>query len=237
MVRIFKISFLNQIKRSLGDLLERLCYKTEFEVEGWRKILPLIEMLEKYIISSDDIARMKLEMKRHNAFISEEQFRNAWLTRDMMKFGWEKIRDSWIYKHFKETETKNTKIILYVSSLIDINQFQDQYLMSLIENHCVLVKGIQIWNDIECFEIENFAGSQNTKFIPVDQPFLEEVVIKHKNFWSSGGPLDRRVDKYFNDLARIKWGKQKISRKEIRQKKMTFIQGRFSCFQLKFKSS
>ena len=45
----------------LGNLLERVCKKTEFEVEGWRKIPPLMEKLEQNVPTHVQQS-MKLEM-------------------------------------------------------------------------------------------------------------------------------------------------------------------------------
>ena len=98
--------------------MERVCKKTEFEVEGWRKIPPLIEILEQQFIPTGVLERMKLEMIQIPPIFKEEQIDEARIVRNPAKLGEKRlIRDSWIYEHFKNDSTKRTKIALYVGEI------------------------------------------------------------------------------------------------------------------------
>ena len=90
-------------------MLERICKNTEFEVEGWRKILPLIQIM-KANISPIDLPRIKLEMKRTESIIKRENFIKAMYgdknsrEPDVKKLNVGNIKDSWIYKHFTNSK-------------------------------------------------------------------------------------------------------------------------------------
>ena len=47
-----------------------------------------------------------------------------------------------------------------------------------VGNHCVVAKCIKEWRGNECLEIENYGGSEETRYIPVDYPLFEEVQIE-----------------------------------------------------------
>ena len=110
--------------------MERICCKTEFEVEGWRKIPPLIELLQKY---TDKLTpNLKLEMKAHKIFPSREimidktknnfqEFDSNFLTNTNKKFLVNyPMKKSFIYDHFGQDNPK--KLTVYVSQAIPINQ-------------------------------------------------------------------------------------------------------------------
>ena len=171
--------------------MERVCKKTEFEVEGWRKIPPLMEILEQQYIPTGVLERMNLEMIRIPPIFKREQIDAATIdgnpTTWRQKLGEKRlIRDSWIYEHFKNDSTKRTKIALYVNAIIPINQYlepseaNEVHLIDKIGSHCLVAIGLQIWNGIECLELENNGGCEETRFIPVDFPFFEEIQIEVK---------------------------------------------------------
>ena len=225
-----------------GHVLERLCNKTEFEVEGWRKIPPLIEILEHHL-SADAISRMRLKMPTRKIDIDENNKRIR------------TIKDSWIYTHFKNSETKDTKIAVYVNALLPINQnlFHDEIIRTVV-SHSVLVKGIKQWkNDknekVECLELEIHDESEETRFIPVECPFFEEVrervmeIFRHTSeTWS------RKLDRYGEQLAEMKWGKMKRNWYTVEKDphpnsqigywpyryQMLFVRAIHPCYQLKF---
>ena len=245
----------------LGNLLERVCNKTEFEVEGWRKIPPLMEILEKHV--SAEVPKMKLNTIQHDPIITREQFKDAEKPLTVDKLGNQrKIKDSWIYRHFKESNTKDTKIAIYVNAVLPINQnlcdhINVENIYSVVD-HCVVVKGVVDWKNeyggiIECLELENHGGCEQTRFIPVDHPFFEEVCIKVKEICQKGSDAyKRQLNKYGKDLAEIKWGKNKLEsdwydlkrklKKEIEREKwpdkyqMLFVRAIHPCYQLKFTS-
>ena len=204
-----------------GDLLERMCYKTEFEVEGWRKIPTLIKILHDNI-STNIIARMKLQLLP-TQIIEPEKIWAAlkWLDPTKMVDKKNKqirsIKDSWIYTHFKNCETKDVKIAIYVNALLPINQNLNDYnTIQSVVNHCVLAKGIQKWENennemVECLELEIYGGSNQDRFIPVECPFFEEVQIGIKKIFNRNEGSDARnrpLNKYGKQLAEMKWGKQ-----------------------------
>ena len=118
-------------------LLERICYTTEFEVEGWRKIPPLIELLQKY--TNRLTPNLKLEMKAHKIFPSREimidktknnfqEFDSNFLTNTNKKFLVNyPMKKSFINNHFRQANPK--KLTVYVSQVIPINQkyFEKDY--------------------------------------------------------------------------------------------------------------
>ena len=246
----------------LGNLLERVCNKTEFEVEGWRKIPPVMEILEKY--ASAEVPRMKLETitnDRGHPIITQQKFNDAFQSLNIEKLGNQRtIKDSWIYKHFTNSETRGTKIAIYVNAVLPINQnicdhINVETIYSVVK-HCVVVKGVVDWKNenggiIECLELENHGGCEQTRFIPVDHPFFEEVCIQVRAKWRSNA-YKRQLNKYGKDLAGIKWGKNKLEsdwydlkkrpKKEIEREKwpdkyqMLFVRATHPCYQLKFTS-
>ena len=249
----------------LGNLLERVCKKTEFEVEGWRKIPPLMDKLEQNIPTHVQQS-MKLEMITNKPVFEKDVFDEAFRMRDSTKlrlresFGPGKtIRDSWIYEHFSNKDKKQSKIALYVNAVIPINQNFDASQLKCIGNHCVVVSGLAKWpnsNGIECLELENNGGCEETKYIPVDFPFFEEVQIEVTKLREKH-PADEKYKNAMNKLGRKwaeqKWGKieknwyelkketkegQKIVDEAKKQGKydMLFVRGIHPCFQLKFTS-
>ena len=232
--------------------MERVCTKTEFEVEGWRKIPPLMEILEQQYTPTGVLERLKLEMIQIPPIFKNEQIGEKRL-----------IRDSWIYEHFKKDSTKKTKIALYVNAVIPINQNlkpsekNEMHVIEKIGNHCVVALGLNVKNGKECLELEIHGGCDETRFIPVDFPFFEEVQIEVKKinakYHNQGvGFYNRAMNKLGTNLAEKKWGKVENNWFELRvpnegQKKvdeyrmrwkyeMLFVRGIHPCFQLKFTS-
>ena len=242
--------------------MERVCNKTEFEVEGWRKIPPLMEILEQQYIPTGVLERMKLEMIQIPPIFKEEQIDEARIVRNSAKLGEKRsIRDSWIYEHFKNNSTNKTKIALYVNAVIPINQNLELYPIETVPNHCVIASGLTKWpknnpNGIECLELENSGGSEDMRFIPVDFPFFEEVqieVTKLREKHQSPENYKIAMNKLGKKLSEQKWGKidhnwmdlkketkegQKIADYAKLQWKyqMLFVRGVLPCYQLKFTS-
>ena len=257
--------------------MERVCKKTEFEVEGWRKIPPLMDILEQNNIPTDVQRKMDLEMIQKDPIFELSVYGEAFNSRDSSKLKildslknpdlveeqtpGKSIKHSWIYKHFKDDSTKKTKIALYVNAVIPINQNleacdkNETHRINDVGNHCVVVSGLNNKNGKECLELENNGGCEETRFIPVDFPFYEEIQIevnKINDRYPSHG-IDRyksAMNKLGKKWAEEKWGKiennwfdlkkeSKESQKKVEVEKrpkyeMLFVRGRFPCFQLKF---
>ena len=172
-----------------------------------------------------------------------------------------KVRDSWIYTHFNAeltTEEKPTKIALYVNVILPINQNLKNGQIDFVENHCVVIKGLRKWTEnnreFECLELDD-TGTSNTRLIPVDFPFFEEVQVKVQSIFreSSGSEQCKHyLNRYGKALAELKYAnleknwydcKQKPKKKfannidenEMPYKyEMSFIKCGSPCFQLKF---
>ena len=120
----------------LGKLLKRVCFKTEFEVEGWRKITPLIRILESKFLQIV-LSNIRLEMKENEPIENKQQARIQFI--------------NWIKNHFTEESTKETKIALYVNQFIPINQRLNELgddAINNVGNHCVVVTGIKLWSHV-----------------------------------------------------------------------------------------
>ena len=167
------------------------------------------------------------------------------------------IRDSWIYTHFTNSETKDTKIAVYVNALLPINQNLHGYeTIQSVVNHSVLVKGIKEWKNeknqmIECLELEIHDESEETRFIPVDFPFFEVVQGKVKKIFDRYQGADTRnspLNNYGRQLAEMKWGKMKKNWYTVEKEPhpnsqienlpykymMLFVRAIHPCYQLKF---
>ena len=105
--------------------MERICNKTEFEVEGWRKILPLINFMKDYYerinIPSSDIQKIKLKIRRKESIFSQKQFNDAMYNKEKKnpsiirkgkKRNVETIRKSWLYDHFKDQKVGLAMVLL-----------------------------------------------------------------------------------------------------------------------------
>ena len=158
----------------LVNLLERLCNTTEFEVEGWRKLPPLMEILEEHI-SRKTVKNLNVKMEIFNV-IDRSIFSHANLT----QYGFPKIRDSRIYEHFRNNPSNETKISLYLANLGEINEtiVFDNILPANIGKHCVIVTGLEKKINGEYLVIENFDDCERTGYISVEDPFYEEVFVK-----------------------------------------------------------
>ena len=250
-----------------------MCKKTEFEVEGWRKIPPLIEILNEQKIPLDEQARMKLKITETEPIFEKSVFEVAFKLRDPTKL-WiretlknqdnkedgKTIKHSWIYKHFKEDSTKQSKIAIYVNAIVPINENLDVSDLNSVGNHCVVVNGLTKWpknnpKGIECLELENNGGCEETRFIPVDFPFYEEIQIEANKIESEKIKgiefYNTKINKLGKKWVDSKWGKfQKVEKdwfnlkkeakdgqkKEQSKYEMLFVRGRSPCFQLKFTS-
>ena len=171
---------------------------------------------------------------------------------------------NWIKNHFTEESTKETKIALYVNEHIPINKRLFSLVGDVINNagnHCVVVNGIKLWkhrinrdeelHEVECFEIENFDGNEETRYIPVDHPCFEEIqgkVNDIKKKYQGSDPRGSRLNKLGSDLAKTKYGKKLetewLKNECWRQNKkfddkypMLFFRCLQPCFQLKFNIS
>ena len=254
--------------------MERVCNKTEFEVEGWRKITPLIDIIDQDYIPREVQERMKLEMIPTEIF-EKSVFHSAMRLldptqlkiKDSTNTG-KSIKDSWIYEHFSKSQNTNeqmnqSKIALYVSQIIPINQNLEASNVSSIGYHCVIARGLAKWpkndtNGIECLELEIYGDSDEMRYIPVEFPFFEEIQIDINKIYQIA---KREGSKYYNDhmnklgkkLALTKWktiednwydqkkkpkeGQEEAEKENQRWKYgMIFVRGIHPCFQLKFTS-
>ena len=254
--------------------MERVCKKTEFEVEGWRKIAPLIDIIEQDYIPREVQERIKLEMISTVIF-EKSVFNSAMRLLDPTQLKiknstntGKSIKDSWIYEHFSKLQNTNeqmnqSKIALYVSTIIPINQNLDASNVNSIGNHCVIASGLAKWpkndpNRIECLELEIYGDSDEMRYIPVEFPFFEEIQIDINTIYQKSKEMGVE---YYNDhmnklgekLALTKWKKiednwydlkkrPKEGQEEADKAKqpwkygMIFVRGIHPCFQLKFTS-
>ena len=235
-------------------------------MEGWRKIPPLMEILKENC--QLDLSKIELKMTTEPPIITKDNFQSARdppnKVYDYTKLNCRSIRDSWIFKHFDNPATKNTKIALYVNSIIPINQNMEKCTIDSVPNHCVVVKGLAKFpkgskNGIDCLELENNGGCEETRYIPVDHPFFEEVQIRVNKIENEklSNPDGRKtaLNNYGKELAEMKWknvegakGKPWYDRrKEVKaegQKKsdkeppykyeMLFVRAAHQCFHLRF---
>ena len=153
------------------------------------------------------------------------------------------IKKSWIYDHFTKAETKNEKIAIFVNSLFPINQNLDEHQIASVGNHLVLAKGIARWEnenneEVECLELETHDRRDQTKFIPVECPFFEEVQAKINEILQKHPDDDSRkelLNKYGKELAQMKMGSQLDTYWYHQQKyHMLFVRAESPSYQLKF---
>ena len=248
-----------------------MCKKTEFEVEGWRKIPPLIKILNEQNIPLDEQARMKLEITETEPIFDKNVFEVAFKLLEPTKL-WiretlknpdnnedgKTIRHSWIYKHFKDDSTKQSKIAIYVNAIVPINENLNVSELNSVGNHCVVVNGLTNWpknnpKGIECLELENNGGCEETRFIPVDFPFFEQIQIEANKIEGEKKKgiefYNTKINKLGKKWVDFKWGKtvekdwynlkkeaKDGQKKEQSKYEMLFVRGRSPCFQLKFTS-
>ena len=186
--------------------MERLCYATEFEIEGWKKILPLTDMIEKYI----QLPLEKIKLKMHTLYAVTEPVDGKLNTDDLIG---KTIRTSKIYDHFKPPKSKdqstmNEKLVIYVSQTIPINE--NYCRMNILNGqHCVVATGIKVIKDVECLVLENTGGNDDFNSIPVDLPFFEEVerdieTILRENY-SDPDKQKKKLNNHGYGLAQMKW--------------------------------
>ena len=232
-----------------------------------------MDILDQQNIPTNVQARMKLEMFQSDPIFQKKQLDAALADKDpktwRAKLGEKRfIKDSWIYKHFKDESTKKTKIAVYVNAVTPINQnlepsgAYEPHSINNVGNNCVVVSGLTKWpkndaNGIECLELENNGGCEETRFIPVEFPFFEEIQIEvnkiNADYQNKGlEGYNRAMNKLGKTWAEKKWGtipskwhelkkKPKEGQKNIDEAKhdkyeMVFVRGIHPCFQLKFTS-
>ena len=193
--------------------MERLCNKTEFEIEGWRKIPPLMDILEDHF-SMNFISKMKLKMMKQDIERKPS------------------IRESWIYDHFASNDTKNIKIALYVNAFVPIDDSLDAAQINSVENHCVVVKKLKKrtinGRTYEWLKLDK-TSHFDKRSIPVDLPFFEEVQNEVLEKIGNKGK-----DAYGPALKR--YGKKLAENKLPFKFDMIFIRSRSPCFLLEFTS-
>ena len=186
-----------------GDLLERLCYATEFEIEGWKKIVPLTDILKQYtnvpFKNENPILKLKMEppFQTENGTTNyavaelnaDEKFYDRVNNKFIEKFNNKTIRDSEIYRHFAIKKSVQ-KLVLYVSQQISINEKYLEMVNPPTGNHCVVATGIEFWNGIECLVLDNTGKNKEENYLPVDFPLFEDIwnkikVNEKKNFNNS----------------------------------------------------
>ena len=136
---------------------------------------------------------------------------------------------------------ENTKIAIYVNAILPINQNLGEGEIESVGNHSVLVKGIKQWKNksnemIECLELESHGASEQTRIIPVDHPFFEEVqveIMKIFHRYKGSDTRSSRLNNYREKLATIKWGKMEKNWYELKYE-MLFVRAIRPCYQLKF---
>ena len=228
-----------------GDLLERLCYATEFEIEGWKKIVHLTEILKEYtnvpISTRIDLKLqndLKLKMEKFYAVTDpdkDEKFNES-------DFIGKTIKDTEIYRHFKKSKQK---LAIYVSEKIPVNEKYRLKDYSKAGNHCVIVTGIEDWNGFECLVLDNTTGSIEDNYIPVD--FLLFEALRMKIDKDENDPLvsdkDRSLNNYGFGLAQKKF--KNIRKKDFKndgenekfEYQMFFVKGKSPIYKLKFLQS
>ena len=246
---IAKKEFLQYNRFISGDLLERLCYATEFEIEGWKKIVPLIEILEQYtnvpITTRTDLKQendLKLKMEKFYAVTdpvitddNDEKFNDA-------DFIGKTIKDTEIYRHFKKS---SQKLAIYVSEKIPVNEEYRLKNYCSAGNHCVIATGIADWNGGECLVLDNTTGSIEDNYIPVDFPIFEALVkkIDEDEYDPQVSDKNRSLNKYGFDLAKKKFNNIKArdfkndGKDEKFEYQMFFVKGKRPIYKLKFLQS
>ena len=229
--------------------MERLCYATEFEIEGWKKIVPLIDILNQYtnvpISTRIDLKPengLKLKMEKFYAISQPDKdgkFKDA-------DFDEKTIKDTEIYRHFV-TEKSKQKLAIYVSEKIPVNEEYRSRDYSSAGNHCVIATGIADWNGGECLVLDNTTGSIEDNYIPVDFPIFEALVKKIDE--DDNDPLksaeykNRSLNKYGFGLAKKKFKNIKFSdfkddgKDEKWEYQMFFVKGMRPIYKLKFLQS
>ena len=181
--------------------MERLCYATEFEIEGWKKIVPLTAILNRYTnvrISMRNDSKLENDLR-----LKMEKFYAVTGPNHDGKFD-KTINKSEIHRHF---EKSNQKLAIYVSQAIPVNEKYYDLVISSAVNHCVVATGLENRNGVECLVLDNATGSIEDNYIPVDFPLNEDLEEKIKN-WK---PLERqrRLSNYGFGLAKKKFQKLK----------------------------
>ena len=205
-----------------------------------------MRILEEYF-SPYELANIRLEMKA-NESITIPVYSVQFIAQEFRK---------WMYDHFTNESTKDTKIVLYINRSIQINQRLTDLVDNAINNtgnHCVVVKRIKLWkhrinldkelHEVKCFEIENFDGNEETRYIPVDHPCFEEIQDNVNDIYKNYKGSERRprpLNKLGRKQAITKYGgkleKNWFDEKFDDKYPMFFFRCLQPCFQLKFNIS
>ena len=198
--------------------MERLCYATEFEIEGWKKIVPLTEILKKYtnvpFLNENPILKLKMEEFYAITEPPEDGFYDNSKGKFLDKFNNTKIENSEIYSHF---ENSKEALVIYVSHQMPINEKFLDYTISPHGNHCVVATGIEERNGVKCLVLVNTGRSEEENYIPVNFPFFEAAwnKIKDDETKKKMRPSDHKtfLNKYGFDLAQQKFQEVKKFKK------------------------
>ena len=221
--------------------MERLCYATEFEIEGWKKIVPLTEILKEYTnVPISTKTDLKLKMEKFYAITDpdkDEKFNDA-------DFTGKTIKDTEIYRHFAIQKSKQ-KLAIYVSEKIPVNEKYRLKDYRSAGNHCVIATGIEDWNGGECLVLDNTTGSTEDNYIPVDFPIFEALVkkIDEDEYDPRLSDKNRSLNKYGFGHAKKKFKNISFSNfendgnNEKWKYQMFFVKGKRPIYKLKFLQS
>ena len=178
-----------------------------------------MDILEKNVTT--DAQKIKLEMIPIDPIFEKNVFDKAFETRDATQLNirnsnkpGKTIKDSWIYEHFNNKNTNQSRIALYVNQFIHINQKLDRYdalaIKNSIGNHCAIAVGLAKWpknnpNGIECLELEIHGGSDEMRYIPVEFPFFEDIQIEIYKI-AKNGSYNSAINKSGKKWVTKKWG-------------------------------
>ena len=119
------------------------------------------------------------------------------------------IRNSSIYRHFKEN--RNQKLGIYVSHQIPVNEKYLEYTSASIGNHCVVATGIECLNGVDYLVLENTGKSKEENYIRLDSPFFETVskkILDNKARYRLDPTNEKKaLNTYGFGLAQKKWKK------------------------------
>ena len=189
------------------------------------------------------VTNIKLKMKEYPIYhkkIASSQWVNA---KDNEI---QKVKNSWIYKHFKNCDTREIKVLVSLHKLVPDNLYlTNDYADFLVRGSYAVINRITTWtftnqyltsNEVECFEIELDGGERI--YIPVNHPFSEEVQSQvsqsyHKHKHTGIEPILYRLRKYGMQLAQVKYGRVKRDwLRDSNKYTMFFIRSMSPCLKL-----
>ena len=192
-----------------------------------------------------NVAQMQLEMIQLNPITGEDQSNGAYGANEI-DYDDKKIRDSWIYSHFKSakrTEYNLMRIAVYVNEILPINQNLAAGRIESARNHCVVVKGLkEIIKNGQRFEFLELDKNSHVdiRLIPVDFPFFEKVQLEVKKIFKSNPGVDRfvpKLNKYGKKLAELKYSSLETNWYDLKNSSETDSQNNFDENHLKYKYS